>query len=190
MSSEEDQPHEFDLTDPRAMRALAHPVRMALIELLRTHQTITATQASELLGETPANCAFHLRTLGKYGFVREAGGGRGRERPWQAGTTRIRLRSEQADPRANIAAQVLGEMWRDRWFERARQGLAAPLPPGWEGTRQASMSRCYLTPEELKQVGDVIVEILSQHEERIDPALRPEGALPVDLMFFAYPTEE
>jgi hypothetical protein len=34
-----------------------------------------------MLGESPANCAFHLRTLAKYGFVEEAGGGRGRERP-------------------------------------------------------------------------------------------------------------
>jgi hypothetical protein len=44
-------------------------------ELLSVTGTITATQASEALGESPANCAFHLRTLGKYGFVREAGGG-------------------------------------------------------------------------------------------------------------------
>jgi DNA-binding transcriptional ArsR family regulator len=190
MSSEEEQPGEFDLTDPKAMRALAHPVRMALLELLRTHQTITATQASELLGETPANCAFHLRTLGKYGLVREAGGGRGRERPWRAGAARIHLRSEQADPRATMAARALGAMWRDRWFERARQGLAAAPPPGWEGAGQASQRRCYLTPEELKQIGDTVVEIVTRHDDRIDPALRPEGALPVELMFFAYPVEE
>src|ERR1700733_1448043 len=65
------------VTDPRAMRALAHPVRIALIELLPHTGTLTATQASELLGESPANCAFHLRTLAKYGFVEEAGGGSG-----------------------------------------------------------------------------------------------------------------
>src|SRR5262245_58937004 len=91
MSSEErdeapDAPEQADeelnLTDPKAMRALAHPVRMALLELLGVAGTITATQASEVLGESPANCAFHLRTLAKYGFVKEAGGGRGRERPW------------------------------------------------------------------------------------------------------------
>jgi DNA-binding transcriptional ArsR family regulator len=189
MTSDKGQSGDFDLTDPKAMRALAHPVRMALLELLRTHQTLTATQASELLGETPANCAFHLRTLGKYGLVREAGGGRGRERPWQAGTTRIHLSSEQADPQAAIAAQALGEMWRNRWFERARQGLAAPLPVGWDGARQSSQSRCYLTPAELKEIGDVIVEIITRHNDRIDPALRPGGALPVDMMFFAFPVE-
>ena len=84
MSSEPLEPDEaVKLTDAKAMRAVAHPVRMALIELFGYHETLTATQASEFLGESPANCAFHLRTLAKYGFVREAGGGKGRERPWR-----------------------------------------------------------------------------------------------------------
>ena len=43
------------LTDPKAMRALAHPVRMALLDLLGVAGTLTATQASEILGESPAN---------------------------------------------------------------------------------------------------------------------------------------
>ena len=72
-----------DLTDPKAIRALAHPLRWGLLEALSHAGTLTATQASEMLGESPANCAFHLRTLAKYGFVEEAGGGRGRERPWR-----------------------------------------------------------------------------------------------------------
>ena len=57
------------LTDAKGMRAMAHPVRMALLELFSVRETLTATQASDVLGESPANCAFHLRTLAKYGFV-------------------------------------------------------------------------------------------------------------------------
>src|ERR1700735_1064515 len=86
------------LTDPRAIRALAHPVRMALLELLAHTGTLTATQASDALGESPANCAFHLRTLAKYGFVREAGGGRGRERPWALASRNMTLVTNQPDP--------------------------------------------------------------------------------------------
>src|SRR6185437_9949446 len=74
---------QLDLTDPKAMRALAHPLRWALLEALGHAGTLTATQASDMLGESPANCAFHLRTLARYGFVEEAGGGKGRERPWR-----------------------------------------------------------------------------------------------------------
>ena len=69
----------MSITDPTVMRALAHPVRMALIELYGVHATLTATQASEALGESPANCAFHLRTLARYGFVE--GRSRRRARP-------------------------------------------------------------------------------------------------------------
>ena len=90
--AETDLPESLSITDPTIIRALAHPVRMGLIELFGVRETLTATQASEALGESPANCAFHLRTLAKYGFVEEAGGGRGRERPWKASTKSIRIR--------------------------------------------------------------------------------------------------
>jgi len=90
VSSEEVRPPDRDvnagqleLTDPAVMRALAHPLRWAILENLLHAGTLSATQAGVLLGETPANCAFHLRTLARYGLVEEAGGGKGRERPWR-----------------------------------------------------------------------------------------------------------
>ena len=54
------------LTDPRALRALAHPIRMSLVGMLRVHGPLTATRAAELLGESSASCSFHLRQLAKY----------------------------------------------------------------------------------------------------------------------------
>jgi len=69
-----------NLTDPKALRALAHPIRLALIGLLRTQGPLTATRAAELLGESSASTSFHLRQLSKYGLAEEAGGGQGRER--------------------------------------------------------------------------------------------------------------
>ena len=50
-----------EVSDPMAMRALAHPVRLALIEALADAGTLTATEAAERLGESPANASFHLR---------------------------------------------------------------------------------------------------------------------------------
>src|SRR6202034_1371981 len=75
------------LTDARALRAYAHPVRMKLVGLLRTEGPLTATRAGELLGESSGTCSFHLRQLAKYGLVEEAGGGTGRQKPWRATTT-------------------------------------------------------------------------------------------------------
>src|ERR1700744_1547874 len=75
------------LTEARALRAYAHPVRMKLVGLLRTEGPLTATRAGELLGESSGTCSFHLRQLAKYGLVEEAGGGTGREKPWRATAT-------------------------------------------------------------------------------------------------------
>src|SRR6202000_3530447 len=145
MSSEEQdtvaagvaEPADLDgvtLTDAKAMRALAHPLRMAILELFNFRETMTATQASEALGESPANCAFHLRTLAKYGFVREAGGGKGRERPWALAARSMALHTIHAGPHAALAADELSQLWLDRWMDRTRRLLGRPRDPvpGWD----------------------------------------------------------
>jgi DNA-binding transcriptional ArsR family regulator len=191
MSSDEDRLNDFDLTDPKAMRALAHPARMRLLELLRDHETLTATKAAQIMGETPANCAFHLRTLAKYGFVQEAGGGRGRERPWRNATRQVKISSAQPDPQAAIAAQALGEMFRELWFDRARRSWAVSLPEPWEQARTSAVGRSHLTAGELKQVGDEVVAILARYLDRDEnPELRPEGSRAVDIMFLGSPVVE
>jgi hypothetical protein len=180
------------LTDPIVMRALAHPVRTALIELLSVLDTVTATQASELLGESPANCAFHLRTLAKYGFAVEAGGGRGRERPWKAVDPHISVNSEQADPQAAMAANALNRLWFDQWVERVRQtfGAGASLP-GWEQATGWTRRAAYLTPGETIDLERRIMALIREYEPRKDdPSLRPAGALPVEWSLLQAPITE
>jgi hypothetical protein len=180
------------ISDPIAMRALAHPVRVALVELLGVVDTLTATQASELLGESPANCAFHLRTLAKYGFVEEAGGGRGRERPWKEANRHITISTTQDDPRAATAAGALSRVWFEHWVERARQvfGSSGSLP-GWESATGWSRSGVFLTAEETSDLRGQMRRLLEPYEGRkSDPALRPPGALPVEWTVFAAPVPE
>ena len=95
------------LTDPRALRAYAHPTRMALVGLLRREGPLTATQASAVIGESVASCSFHLRQLAKYGLVEEAGGGRGRQKPWQATAMTTSWDDGPADPAAAAASEAL-----------------------------------------------------------------------------------
>lgn len=199
MSSEEggrpadtwDEP--LKLTDPKAMRALAHPVRMALLDLLGVAGTLTATQASEVLGESPANCAFHLRTLAKYGFAREAGGGRGRERPWTRTRRTISISSTQQDnPQSAIAAGALGAVYFERWVERARRVFGSrERLPGWESATHMSRSAVFVTPEEAEQMSREIQEIIDRYEPRErDESQRPPGAQPVELAVFVSPMTE
>ena len=177
------------LTDAKMMRALAHPVRMALLELLSFRETLTATQASEALGESPANCAFHLRTLAKYGFVGEAGGGKGRERPWTLVNRNVALTTNQPDPRAALAAGELGRLWLERWIDRARRVFGSPNQvPGWDEASGWSNSHVFLTPDEASRLMVEMRWMLNRYKPRLtDPALRPDGALPVEWAIFAAP---
>ena len=174
------------------MRALAHPVRVALVEMLSVVDTLTATQASELLGESPANCAFHLRTLAKYGFVKEAGGGRGRERPWTSAERHITISTKQDDPRAATAAGALSLAWLELWIERARQVFgSSSFLPGWEDATGWTRKGVFLTPEEALDLRGQMRRLLEPYEGRkSDPALRPPGALPVEWTVFAAPVPE
>src|SRR5918912_2452269 len=97
----------LQLTDPRALRAVAHPTRLALVGLLRREGPLTATRAAEHLGESPASCSFHLRQLARYGLVEEAGGGHGRERPWRATAWATSWPGFAADPEVAAGAQLL-----------------------------------------------------------------------------------
>jgi helix-turn-helix protein len=184
---------ELNITDPKAMRALAHPVRMALLDLFQVSPTLTATQASEALGESPANCAFHLRTLAKYGFVEEAGGGRGRERPWRLVHESINVSSTgQRNPQARMAAEVLGSAYRDRWLDRIRQAFTARAWPGeWDEAATASNSAPFLTPGEATEVVAELRQIIDRYRDRAyDPAGRPQGALPFAINIFGYPLDD
>ena len=74
------------LTDPKMMRALAHPARIAIWTHIAMRGSATATECAEVAGLSPSACSYHLRTLARYGFIEEdrASAADGRERPWRA----------------------------------------------------------------------------------------------------------
>ena len=185
----------LNLTDPKAIRALAHPLRWTLLEALSQAGTLTATQASEMLGESPANCAFHLRTLAKYGFVQEAGGGRGRERPWRRSYDSMSWHTQNDDSPASQAAAALDQVWLDRSLARARRGLTSTSrwPEGLQEVLGGSTSTLYLTPVETEELFTELRNTFdrlfgpSRYKERRDPKRRPAGAIPFEFVLFGYP---
>jgi predicted transcriptional regulator len=181
---------QFQVNDPAVMRALTHPLRWALLEALTHAGTLTATQAGEILGETPANCAFHLRTLARYGLVEEAGGGKGRERPWRRATAGFTMTLEQDDPQAAAAAGVLNEWWLNTTLERARATLQnqSAWPAGLAKALASTQSLRYLTVAEAGQMQADLLAVLDRYVERNDdPSARPPGALPVDFLLLTFP---
>jgi DNA-binding transcriptional ArsR family regulator len=181
-----------ELTDPLAMRAMAHPVRLALMEALNHHGALTATQAAERVGESPSNCSFHLRQLAKYGFVEEAEGGTGRQRPWQVVNVGMRFTDVQEDADAAMAAGALARVVQERWLSRARAGMEqrSHLPEEWRAVTGSDQMTLYVTPEEMKAINDQLIELLASYRERIaDPSKRPEGSRPIEHISFYYPVD-
>ncbi|MFI6960381.1 helix-turn-helix domain-containing protein [Streptomyces sp. NPDC050149] len=95
------------ISDPKAIRALAHPVRLDLLELLTAAGPATAARCGRVLGVSQASCSFHLRQLAKYGFVEDAGPGRDRrERAWRVPDPKKEMRIAADDhPEAGPALE-------------------------------------------------------------------------------------
>ena len=169
------------LSDPRELNALAHPVRMAIIELLSVSGPLTATELADRLDETPANCSWHLRKLAQHGFVEEAAGGKGRQRPWQVPGLGFRWDEEHGagsiDERR--AAQALSEVVMGRAIDRLReaQERAPEEPEEWRAATSNTEMVAWLTPDELKEMNEAIEAVLDRHVERLtDPTQRPAGS--------------
>ena len=179
------------VTDARTLRALAHPVRIALFEQLAESGPMTATEAGERIGESPTTCSFHLRQLAKYGFVEEAGGGKGRARPWRATTIGISLAENDDDPEAQLASGVLLRLIRERALGRYQTWLdtRSSYPRRWREAAGEHQHLFHLTAEELKQLNNELSAlVMSRFPERLtDPSQRPPGAVPVEMLVISYP---
>ena len=188
-------PQPRKLTDAKTLRALAHPVRVALIEELsfgniHTGRGMTATELGETIGETPTTCSFHLRQLAKYGFVEEAGGGRGRARPWRMTSIGMSFAAASGDMEARIASDAAVRLFRERQFARYQtwRETKAAWPQEWQDAANDSEYTFYATPEELGQLSqDLHVQLLRFWERNADPAKRPPGALPVETLLLSFP---
>lgn len=178
-------------TDPRALRALAHPLRLRLLELLVQRGPMTATEAADLLGESPANCSFHLRTLAKYGYAEEAGGGHGRQRPWRAVPGGTSIKEEELDIEGKAAAQALGRVLNELQMDRLQDWYStkASYPKTWRTASFETHASVMITSAELDTLGHQVNALIEPYAERYEhPESFPKNALPVSLVAIGFPS--
>ena len=182
----------IELTDPRALRAMAHPTRLELIGLLRRGGPLTATQAAEKIGESASSCSFHLRQLAKYGLVEEAGGGRGRERPWRATAISTEWPGRGESEEARAAGEMLSRVVIERYFESAIEWLERhPIEPKeWVEAAFSGDLHVQMTAAELLEVEAKLRELFEPFLERLEAQVPPPaGSRPVTVIGLAFPTE-
>jgi hypothetical protein len=171
------------------MRALAHPRRLDLIELLFIEGPMTASQCAARLGDSPASCSYHLRQLAKWGFVEETGDGHGRERPWRH--VPIGTSFGGGDTQSQrAAAALLGDIVNERRFAKVRefQTVQDRLPKDWSDASQSSDFTFWASAEETLQLGRQILELLGPLQRRtLEGGDLPEGARLVEWLLYAFP---
>jgi DNA-binding transcriptional ArsR family regulator len=180
------------LSDARELRALAHPVRMQLYEVLALHESLTATQASKLVGGSPSSVAYHLRTLAKYGYVEETNDGTGRERPWRLAEIGFSFSEEATDPETKAAAQALSRQLFKRWLERREQYRRnrACWPTEVRDAVGDWNTVLFGTVEEFRELQEGFFRLSEKFHDRIkNPELRPDGSQIFELQLFTHPID-
>jgi predicted ArsR family transcriptional regulator len=177
------------ITDPKALRALSHPTRWKLIELLGIEETATATRCAEFTGESVASCSYHLSMLAKYGFVEQADRGQGREKPWKLARHDQSWDMEGLDPEGVLAAETLTEVYLDYEVARMKDHLRrhGREPDEWWRAAGSWATTTHLTLDELREVGAELAAITERFRDRVkDPSKRPDGSRPVRLFLTSY----
>jgi DNA-binding transcriptional ArsR family regulator len=178
--------------DLESLKALAHPLRVQILDTLSTYGSFTASGLAERLSESSGATSYHLRQLERHGFVREVEGkGTGRERWWERVPGGIELSSQEmaTSSAGRAASQTVLRQW-----ERSRANLLMDfiehgydvLTPEWADSSTVSTVNLRLTPQQLTSVVEewdaFITKILDLYRGK-----NPPGSRPVQVHFNAFP---
>jgi DNA-binding transcriptional ArsR family regulator len=173
------------LRDPRAIKALAHPARLAVIDAFFAGRRLTATECGDIAGLSASAMSYHLRALERWGIIRRSATTRdGRERPWEAAGDRLTV--ESAEPRATAAGEaMLVATMLDRVRAEAMAWLSDQDPEWYDSVAIGSASY-WLTADEARELSAELAAVVSEYKRRIaEPA--PEGARRVRVAYTVLP---
>ncbi len=182
-----------ELRDPRALRALAHPVRIQLVGLLRREGPLTASEAGRRIDESSGSTSYHLRQLARFGLVEEAAGGRGRERPWRATSLFTSWPNVADTPEMAEASRLLERFIVAKYVERIERWLGRRTDDSaeWQDAAAFGDSLLYLSAAELAELRDGLAKLAEPYLERlVRPELRPRGSRAVTFLQIAFPDHE
>jgi DNA-binding transcriptional ArsR family regulator len=178
------------LTDPRAMRALAHPLRLRLLGELRIRGPQSVGMLSEALDEAPGSISYHVGKLAQFGFVEEAPelARDKRERWWRTAHQQTSFEPLEmlADPERRAASNLLRRTISEVYAENLDRYLEAEatLPPEWVGAATAGDAIIHLTSDELGELRDELLALVDRWRAHSDP--ERAGAEPVSLIYHAF----
>lgn len=180
---------EPEVADLGALRALSHPLRLAVLDELDRDGPLTATETAARTGASPSNCSFHLRVLARTGYVVEAPGAQGRRRPWQLVHRRTDLSvgdlPEQDRAPARALIQLVGDRFRDQllgWFDHRDE-----FPSQWRDAARSTHLQAHLTVSELAELSDALAATAESFLQRSEGRPHHPDSVPVAITVTALP---
>ncbi len=179
----------MEISDPKAIRALAHPLRLDLLQLLGAVGPATAAECGRVLGASQASCSFHLRQLARYGYVEEAGHGHDRrERRWRTSHRRLSVRTAAAGDAAvrQEVDRVVVEHEMQAILDYSRQPEGAS--PEWRHKAGIVTAMALLSPDEAAALKEQWMALLAPYTARaVDGRPAPADRRPVRYFLAATP---
>jgi DNA-binding transcriptional ArsR family regulator len=181
------------ISDPRAMRVLAHEARLAILDELDVRNAeLTASELADRIGVSPSALSYHLRVLERFGILaRAAPREDGRERPWRRVADNIVIDSPASN--AGFAAQsfVISQILQSvqaHWDDWIR--VEADEPQAWRDAATVSRARLWLTMDEATELAAELAAVLAKFGGRRDPSTRPPGSRQVEVISMLVPRTE
>ncbi|NUP49988.1 MAG: helix-turn-helix transcriptional regulator [Catenulispora sp.] len=188
----EDRFGDLVITDPRMMRALAHPARLTILDILRREGPASATELAPRLGVTPSAAGWHLRHLARFGLIRDgAPHSDARARRWETAVRgfRVAVPADPADVEGRTAALTLlrGLMVNSqaapaRWLH----DVEPTLDTGWSRASGFADTRLFVTAAELETILDAVEELIAPYVARA-AADQPPDSRGVRFLRYALP---
>lgn len=178
---------------PDALKALTHPLRVRMYDLLADEGPATASQLGARLGESSGTTSYHLRLLAKHGFIEEdPERGNRRERYWKVRTFDLEGAAMMDDPRTvadlRLATQQLSHSYTrqiETWLR-----TAPDWGSDWMSASVSSLSRFDATPEELGQLREEVLAVISKRLAEFKDREPPPGSRRVAMQFHLFPLGE
>ncbi len=182
------------VVDPTTLKALAHPLRVRMYDLLADGGPATASQLADAVGESSGTTSYHLRVLAKHGFIEEdQSRGDRRDRWWRVRPGGYSLDAEQLMDDAGTSAALqaaAGQLWQnaarqlERWYMTAQTWDVE-----WLRASASTTMRFEGTSEELAELRDEVVDVLQRFRARVGDRVPPPGSERVVAQFHAFPVD-
>lgn len=195
-----------DALGMEALRALAHPLRVEIMNELSDFGAATASGLAERLGESSGSTSYHLRQLAKHNIiVEDPEKGSGRERWWKMAPGGVTIGS--LETLATPAGREANELISREWQQNNERRLTAFLRRGldvygteWMQASTLSTSHLQLTMDQLAEFGREYYALQERLREKWRTASTgadgaaddgtADGSLRVQVQFNAFPLVE